>query len=336
MNEAEEQVRAAKLAVDEAKGQKQTHELDLARAKEQVTAKRETLEEAEEQVDEKKLVVKELENQVTAKEKSLEDAKNQLNNTEQTLDEANKKVTLLKRLNTLSEKLRAQPDDYRDKKSRYVHFLDGGIADNMGLTPLLGLLDHIICPIVNRLDSPKTNDSACYNELDQNSPSRIVVIVVNAHSNPENDYGKYYTPPGIIDTVSTAIGVGINSTSFSLFKELELIQETIPKRLESKIKMSIVNVSFSGIKDDDCRRWFQNIDTNWSLDLKKEIKQKNKKEFKKEKEKEKEIKALIDIGDALVSESPKYKEFIEAFKYEQPQRQVKTVSKVCENIQMND
>ena len=295
LKEAKEQARAKNQALKEAEEQEGRLRLEMGRLDERVKAKEQALEDAKEQERARKLDVVRAEEQVKAKKEALREAEERVKAKKQALEEAEGEV-ILRKLQKNLRALRARPHDYWEEKSQYVHFLDGGTADNLGLTPLLGLLDSIV---------------------EHELPKYIAVIAVNARSEQENDYGKRNTPPNVIDTLFTTIGVAIDSTSFVLLEQLEHIREGVQKigtnSNSPKSEMFIVDVSLDSIKDDECRRWFQNIPTRWSLDPNK-------------------IDALIAVGRALVLESGEYAKLVNNLGYNGYPKPVETVSKVCSKV----
>ena len=173
----------------------------------------------------------------------------------------------------------------------------------MGLTPLLGLLD-----------------TSFLKHEEENGPGLIVVIVVNARVDSANDYGKRGTPISLIDTFFTTIGTAIDSTSFLLIDQLGHMKELLQKSAPN-LEMFIVNVSLDSInndKDDEFWRWFQNIDTSWSLDN------------------EEKVRALIEVGSALVFDSKDYKNLMNELHYKRDDyardKKVSEVSKVCSKL----
>ena len=108
----------------------------------------------------------------------------------------------------------------------------------------------------------------------------------------------------VLDTFFTTIDTAIDSTSLVLIEQLEQIQKVLAQ-FASDSKMFIVDVSFDSInkevKNDKCRRWFQNIPTNLSLEAK-------------------QVDALINIGRALVLDSEKYRDLVNELGYKKPNK----------------
>ena len=115
----------------------------MARAEERVKAKEQALQEAEEQVRATGEALVRAEEQVKAKKQALQEAKEQVRKKKRVLEEAKGEV-ILRKLQKNFRALSARPHDYMEEKPQYVHFLDGGIADNIGLTPLLAVLDTFV------------------------------------------------------------------------------------------------------------------------------------------------------------------------------------------------
>lgn len=147
------------------------------------------------------------------------------------------------------------PDDPR--RVRFVHLLDGGIADNVGLAePLETLTD--------RGDDPRV-----VNAIRDGDISEVVVIAVNARSQPATDVGRDNRTPGMIAMAGSVMSAAIDSRSSGLFSELEslsaLLRDTFRERPTGPPKVTVISVSFELIRDQACRRRFQEIGTNWSL-----------------------------------------------------------------------
>lgn len=165
-----------------------------------------------------------------------------------------------------------------DGQKEYVQLLDGGVADNLGLSvPLRYMTSGDLAPSI-------------LNRIQNGSVKRALVIVVNARSESSNDFGKRSTPPGLIDTVWTTIGSPIDGTSFLLLDRLEEVTASKSHRLSH---YSLVPVDFDYIDDPRCRHAFKNIQTNWTLPRS-------------------EVEALIALGDAMVRDSGSFKAMIEA------------------------
>ncbi|HEX7008125.1 MAG TPA: patatin-like phospholipase family protein, partial [Alphaproteobacteria bacterium] len=163
----------------------------------------------------------------------------------------------------------------RDGSKKYVQLLDGGIADNLGLTlPMILLTSPSEAPsILNRINTGRVD--------------KLLLIVVNARGEGENAYGSSPKPPGAADMLLTSIGTPIDATSFQLLSKLDLL---IDDRVDPK---SVVMVDFDFITDSACRARFHAMATSWSLPAA-------------------EVDALIALGRAMVLQSPRYQAMVAA------------------------
>ena len=195
-----------------------------------------------------------------------------------------------------SENLKRQLQHYSAADSNYVHLMDGGVADNLGFSPLLELLDGF----------EKAKDTIVGDAL---------VLVVDARRGPTYEFSNNRAPPGVIDTIVATTSTAIDSKSFLLANELERVTERLKDKGVIK-RRYIVHVGFDQIRErlarvrppdvesdrdgtsperlvalDQCQRWFQNIETDWRLP-------------------HEQVEALIDMGEALVRESESYRAFL--------------------------
>ena len=91
----------------------------------------------------------------------------------------------------------------------YLHLVDGGISDNLGLRSVLDLVQSL--EALHEAGIPTPLDHV----------RRIVVIVVNSLSEPTTDWNKREEPPGLLDTLIQASGVPIDRYSGELVEQLK-------------------------------------------------------------------------------------------------------------------
>ena len=92
----------------------------------------------------------------------------------------------------------------------YIHLVDGGISDNVGMRSVLTVLE--LMEALHRAGMPTRLDSA----------RRIVVFVVNSVSTPRKTWDQSETPPGLVDTLVQASGVPIDHYSY---EAVELLRD---------------------------------------------------------------------------------------------------------------
>lgn len=91
----------------------------------------------------------------------------------------------------------------------FVHLVDGGVADNLGMR---GVLDSFeILQALHAIGRPTPLDSA----------RRIVVFVVNSISAPPTNWDKSEEPPGTVSTMLKAAGTPIDQNSYENVEQLK-------------------------------------------------------------------------------------------------------------------
>ncbi len=176
----------------------------------------------------------------------------------------------------------------------YIHLLDGGIADNLGVAePYLML-------------TTEHGDSTFLSDIANGNYKKIVFIVINARSFATSDLDAQQATPGIIDmlggTIASSIDNASGGTGARLRKALtdDFLAEADRNRrngdddladnLENIAKpqnTQLIEIDFDAIRDGDCRRDFHNIGTSW-------------------RNSGAEINGLLLVGPALLGQAPAY------------------------------
>ena len=101
---------------------------------------------------------------------------------------------------------------FRDSVHRpYLHLVDGGVSDNVGMRAVLDALE--ILEALHDAGLPSPLDSA----------RRIIVIIVNSLSSPPTNWDESETPPGTVDILLKAAGTPIDAFSY---EAVELLRDT--------------------------------------------------------------------------------------------------------------
>ena len=166
--------------------------------------------------------------------------------------------------------------DFQNSKDRpYIHLVDGGVADNIGMRSVLESLEAAGASAAFRTD------------IGFGVIRRIVVIVVNARSGPKTDWDRTESPPGTVAQLLQASGVPIDRYSFETVEMMKDRQEIYGWRREIQVlrarlagateaeaearaalpKMALhtLDVSFDGIADPKERERFLNMPTSFVL-----------------------------------------------------------------------
>jgi NTE family protein len=100
--------------------------------------------------------------------------------------------------------------EYADGANRpFLHLVDGGVADNLGMRGVLDVLEMF--QALHSIGRATPLDGV----------HRIVVFVVNSKSAPPTTWDKSEDPPGTIGTMLKAAGTPIDQNSFELVEQLK-------------------------------------------------------------------------------------------------------------------
>ena len=178
--------------------------------------------------------------------------------------------------------------EYLDASARpYIHLLDGGIADNIGLR----------IPLQNVLLAGGLR--AREEKLDGHF-RHVAVIVVNAEVHPKPEFGLAASAPGLRDILGSVSSTQIYSYNFDT---IELMRESLaqwaktlpPAPDGSRVDASLIVVDFEKLADPAERDFFNAVPTTLSLP-------------------DATVDRLIAVGRKLLRESAEYQSLVERLK----------------------
>jgi NTE family protein len=170
--------------------------------------------------------------------------------------------------------LRAQQAFGDGAQRPFLHLVDGGVSDNVGMRAVLEALE--IFEALYEAGLPSYLDGA----------SRIAVITVNSLSSPPTDWDRSQAPPGMVDVLLKAAGTPIDAFSF---ESVELLRDTAARwQTMRKVRDSAamaanrdpavaralrvpdaeifaIDVSFQALKDDAEREFLNAQPTSFVL-----------------------------------------------------------------------
>lgn len=141
-----------------------------------------------------------------------------------------------------------------DPDRPFIHLTDGGVADNIGLRGPLAALTSVNHPwsVVRMMNDRRIQ--------------KLVVIVVNAATNPATKRDQSAAVPSLVDTVTAAATVPLDNYSF---ETLELLRSTVSELNREpgamRVELYPVEVAFEFIKSPEERAWFKNLPTSFEL-----------------------------------------------------------------------
>lgn len=174
-------------------------------------------------------------------------------------------------------------DTYMDKEQRpYIHLVDGGITDNLGLRALYDRVTLL-------------GGAASAARLLGQSPAMIVVIVVNAQTQPKKPMDLSSAAPSsakVVEAVSSAQLRRYNIETIALIKDSLEQWATELSTSEQPVAHYFIQVDFESIADEERRHIFNNMATSFSLP-------------------NEEVDHLIEAGHRLLQQSPEYQKLLE-------------------------
>ncbi len=156
-------------------------------------------------------------------------------------------------LNLLVEGL----ESYADKDQRkYIHFVDGGITDNMGLRAMYDLV------------SISGGPEAYIKKVNAKVPGKLAIISIDASTSPVYEMDGTNKQPSIAHSIGAMSGVQLHRYNAAT---LELIETTLydwQDAFEAEGKTMtpyLVNIGFEDIQQVQARQFFNKVPTSFSL-----------------------------------------------------------------------
>ena len=165
---------------------------------------------------------------------------------------------------------------FADREHRpYLHLVDGGVSDNIGMRGVLDVLSTVEALHEAGLKTP-------YDQV-----RNIFIFVVNSLATPPNDWDLHENPPGIFDVLIKATGTPIDRYSYDTVETLRDIQArwaslrevrdaikpypALAEKLQAvmrapDINIRVVDVSFGVLPDKAERDYLNMLPTSFVLD----------------------------------------------------------------------
>ena len=152
---------------------------------------------------------------------------------------------------------------FQDSANRqYIHLVDGGLADNLGMRSVLEVMETI------------ENARASGRRTRLDDTRRIVIFVVNSLSAPKTDWDKSPRPPNDLMILLKATGVPIDRYSYEaidLLTDITVRWKTLREVNGSgalavpNIDVYAIDVSFAGLKDRSEAAYLNDLPTSFVL-----------------------------------------------------------------------
>jgi hypothetical protein len=189
---------------------------------------------------------------------------------------------------------------YADVAERpYVHLMDGGLADNIGLRPI---------------EAAYRRSSGFIRKLiNDGKIEKFVLLIVNARTETQDQLSKNESPPGLLTVAYKTATVAMDNYSF---ESIELIKELRDERTRAQgvitacqtrldacpqagklpkfandIQPYIVEVDFKALPDPERRKYFLSLPTNFRLPRS-------------------DVQKLVDVGGELLQADPEFEQLL--------------------------
>jgi NTE family protein len=164
--------------------------------------------------------------------------------------------------------------DFQNSEERpYIHLVDGGVSDNIGVRGILETIQELAASAEYR------------GEVGFGVIERIVLFVVNSHSSPSTDWDRRESPPGFTSQLLQSSGVPIARYSYETIETMKDIAEIWKWRRDlqvaelrlagvnkqqaeasvPEVTLDVVDVSFDAISDPEERAYFMELPTSFVL-----------------------------------------------------------------------
>ncbi|WP_231745373.1 MULTISPECIES: patatin-like phospholipase family protein [Microbulbifer] len=172
---------------------------------------------------------------------------------------------------------------YLDRERRpWLHLVDGGISDNLGLRSYYRTLTVTAEPVGSSYLLPHLN------------AQHVLVILVNANAHPHHDWARDQDSPPLLEVASSVSGSQISRTSDDT---ILLTRKTFERWVEENdsperpVSFHFVEVSFDRVRNMSEQAFLNNIDTTFRLT-------------------DEEVDRLIAAGQEVLSQSSVYRDFV--------------------------
>ena len=194
-----------------------------------------------------------------------------------------------------------QMEEVQDSANRpYIHLVDGGVSDNIGVRGVLDSLEELFLSTDYRAEKGFAGIR------------HIILLVVNAHSSHDKDWEQKESPPGTFKQLMQSSSVPIDrysSETIQLMKdraEMAAVRRKLQvaeARLAGasaadaearypKIKFHVLEVNFENLRDPRERDYFLDLPTSFVLE-------------------DEQVDRLREVGGRLLRQSPVYQDFVE-------------------------
>ena len=202
---------------------------------------------------------------------------------------------------------------YATGQKKFVHLLDGGLADNLGVSePFRLLTSEDVAPLLRQ-------------QIADGKIRKIVFVLVNARSAKPSELDGKRDTPGIVDMLSASISSTLDRATFNMSERLRVLlteffvgesrNDIHDRRTRANFaaiarETYLIPIDFHAIDDPACRTRFHSIGTNWALPSD-------------------TLRSLELMGEALLANDPDFRRMLKAVGAADPGQPFVDVNAAC-------
>ena len=171
---------------------------------------------------------------------------------------------------------------YKKDQRKFAHFVDGGITDNLGLRSIHDMLEVA------------GGAKSLMKRLKLSAPKRIVLISVDASTEPELAMDKTNRRPSLGETINAMSNTQLHRYNVATVELLKTKLKQWAQQLstpDNKIKPYFIKFGFKDLPLAKEQKYFNKIPTSFSLS-------------------KEQVDKLIKVGGQLIRDHPKYQELM--------------------------
>lgn len=170
------------------------------------------------------------------------------------------------------------------QKKKYIHLVDGGISDNLGVRLPLDRIAEM------------GGIKKTFREVDVLPPQHLLLIIVNAETDPSPLIDLKSSAPGLAASMNLVSGSQIRRYNFESLMLARSMVEDFGRQLstpERPVDGRMVEVSFDLLPNPDDLSYFKQLPTSFKLS-------------------EEEVDRLIEAGRTILLESKQFRELVDS------------------------
>ena len=174
-------------------------------------------------------------------------------------------------------------ETFLDKEKRkYIHLVDGGITDNLGLRAILEIV------------AMEGGVKAHLGRVKRTPPRRLAVIAVNASTVAQDSMDSSKKQPSMMETINAMSDIQLHRYNTTTIDSMNMALSRWIKELstpERPLSAYFIQVDFKDIQDSGLRKYFDQVPTSFSLT-------------------NEQVDKLIEIGRQLLRNNPEFRRLL--------------------------